>query len=84
MKSYVFKKGILGRCHDLIEWDAKRRKTEVFNVQDLKISISDQLAIEHNGYDFDVNEVYSILKALEENDYIEFFSSLGYEKFYYV
>lgn len=84
MKSYVYKSGILNRVYNLIRGDCERRAIKVMTECAVWTAICDQLAIEHNGYNFNSEEVEILTIALEDSNLIEFCYGCNDKNNYYM
>lgn len=86
MKTMVFKRGTISRimCGALSRLYEKCERTGkiVFSKQDLGIAVADGLTIETNGYKWTKEIKEGIILLMENENLIEFASSLGEVEYY--
>jgi hypothetical protein len=86
MKTMVFKRGAISRimCGVLSRLYEKCERTgkNVFSKQELGIAVADGLTIETNGYEWTKEVKEGIILLMEDENLIEFASSLGEAEYY--
>ena len=86
MRTMVFKRGAISRiiCGVMCRLHEKCERTgkNVFSKQELGIAVADGLTIETNGYEWTKEVKEGIILLMEDENLIEFASSLGEKEYY--